>query len=253
MVKLLEIKRFLDETFADLAPQDFSNNGLQLDSGVADVRKVAFAVDACQKTFDMAVANGAQLLFVHHGFSWGGGIKYLNGYTGRRVATMMQGGVSLYACHLPLDMHPVLGNNAVLCRMLDLKLVKPFFTYHGENIGLRGYLPKQMELSEIASVMDEKLHAKSRFFAAADKPMATIGIVSGGGDDAIDECASLGIDCLLTGEFRHQCYHPAMEMGVSVIASGHYATETTGVKTVMKLISANFDVETVFLDAPTGL
>ena len=70
MVKLLDIKRFLDETFVGLAPQDFSNNGLQLDSGVADVRKMAFAVDACQKTFDMAVSSGAQLLFVHHGFSW---------------------------------------------------------------------------------------------------------------------------------------------------------------------------------------
>ena len=253
MVKLLDIKRFLDETFLGLAPQDFSNNGLQLDAGVADVRKMAFAVDACQKTFDMAAASNAQLLFVHHGFSWGGGIKYLNGYTGRRVATLMQGGVSLYACHLPLDMHPVHGNNAVLCRMLDLQDAKPFFAYHGENIGFCGSLPKPMELSEIASIMDEKLHAKSRFFAAADRPMATIGIVSGGGDDAIDECASLGIDCLLTGEFRHQCYHPAMEMGVSVIASGHYATETTGVKAVMELIAANFDVETIFLDVPTGL
>ena len=211
MVKLPEIKRFLDETFACLAPQDFSNNGLQLDSGVADVRKMAFAVDACQKTFDMAAASGVQLLFVHHGFSWGGGIKYLNGYTGRRVATLMQGGVSLYACHLPLDMHPVHGNNAVLCRLLDLLDVKPFFAYHGENIGFYGRLPKAMKLSEIASIMDEKLQANSRVFAAADKPMTTVGIVSGGGDDAIDECASLGIDCLLTGEFRHQCYHPAME------------------------------------------
>ncbi|MBR4372131.1 MAG: Nif3-like dinuclear metal center hexameric protein, partial [Victivallales bacterium] len=161
MVKLLEIKRFLDETFAGLAPQDFSNNGLQLDAGMTDVRKMAFAVDACQKTFDMAVANGAQLLFVHHGFSWGGGIKYLNGYTGRRVATMMAGGVSLYACHLPLDMHPVHGNNAVLCRMLDLQDVKPFFAYHGENIGFCGRLPKPMELSEIASILVVKLHTKS--------------------------------------------------------------------------------------------
>ena len=253
MVKLLDIKRFLDETFEGLVSQDFSNNGLQVDSGVENIKKIAFAVDACQKTFEMASDCGAQLLFVHHGLSWGGGVKYLNGYTGRRVAALMLGGVSLYACHLPLDMHPAHGNNAVLCRMLDLQDIKPFFAYHGENIGFCGRLPKSMELSEIASIMDEKLHTKSRFFAAADKPMATIGIVSGGGDDAIDECASLGIDCLLTGEFRHQCYHPAMEMSVSVIASGHYATETTGVKAVMELIAANFDVETIFLDVPTGL
>ncbi len=253
MVKLLDIKRFLDETFLGLAPQDFSNNGLQLDAGVADVRKIAFAVDACQKTFDMAVASGAQLLFVHHGFSWGGGVKYLNGITGKRVATLMKSGISLYASHLPLDAHPVYGNNAVLARMLDLQDVKPFFAYHGTNIGCYGRLPKPMELSEIALIIDEKLQANSRVFAAADKPMTTIGIVSGGGDDAIDECASLGIDCLLTGEFRHQCYHPAMEMGVSVIASGHYATETTGVKAIMELIAANFDVETIFLDVPTGL
>ncbi len=253
MAKLNDITHFLDETFAGLAPQDFSNNGLQLDAGVADVRKIAFAVDVCQKTFDMAVASGAQLLFVHHGFSWGGGVKYLNGITGKRVATLMKSGISLYASHLPLDAHPVYGNNAVLARMLDLQDVKPFFSYHGTNIGCYGRLPKPMELSEIASIIDEKLQANSRVFSVADKLMTTIGIVSGGGDDAIDECASLGIDCLLTGEFRHQCYHPAMEMGVSVIASGHYATETTGVKAIMELIATNFDVETIFLDAPTGL
>ena len=253
MVTLLDIKRFLDETFEGLVSQDFSNNGLQVDSGVESIKKIAFAVDACQKTFDIAVASGAQLLFVHHGFSWGGGVKYLNGITGKRVATLMKSGISLYASHLPLDAHSVYGNNAVLARMLDLQDVKPFFSYHGTNIGCYGCLPKPMELSEIASIMDEKLQANSRVFAAADKPMTTVGIVSGGGDDAIDECASLGIDCLLTGEFRHQCYHPAMEMGVSVIASGHYATETTGVKAVMELIAANFDVETIFLDVPTGL
>ena len=253
MAKLKDITHFLDETFAGLVSQDFSNNGLQVDSGVEDIKKIAFAVDACQKTFEMASDCGAQLLFVHHGLSWGGGVKYLNGITGKRVATLMKSGISLYASHLPLDAHPEYGNNAVLARMLDLQDVKPFFSYHGTNIGCYGRLPKPMELFEIASIIDEKLQTNSRVFAAADKPTTTIGIVSGGGDDAIDECASLGIDCLLTGEFRHQCYHPAMEMGVSVIASGHYATETTGVKAIMELIAANFDVETIFLDAPTGL
>ena len=253
MVKLLDIKRFLDETFEGLVSQDFSNNGLQVDSGVEDIKKIAFAVDACQKTFDMAADCGAQLLFVHHGFSWGGGVKYLNGITGKRVATLIKSGISLYASHLPLDAHPMYGNNAVLARMLDLQDVKPFFAYHGTNIGCYGRLPQATELSRIASVMDEKLHARSCVFTAADKPITTIGIVSGGGDDAIYECAELGIDCLLTGEFRHQYYHDTMELGISVVASGHYATETTGVSAIMELIAANFDVETEFLDVPTGL
>ena len=253
MAKLKDITHFLDETFAGLVSQDFSNNGLQVDSGVEDIKKIAFAVDACQKTFEMAADCGAQLLFVHHGLSWGGGVKYLNGITGKRVATLMKSGISLYASHLPLDAHSVYGNNAVLARMLDLQDVKPFFSYHGTNIGCYGRLPQATELSRIASVMDEKLHARSCVFTAINKPMTTVGVVSGGGDDAINECTELGIDCLLTGEFRHQCFHPAMEMGVSVIASGHYATETTGVSAIMELIAANFDVETEFLDVPTGL
>ena len=253
MAKLKDITHFLDETFAGLVSQDFSNNGLQVDSGVEDIKCVAFAVDACQWSCRTAQKCKAQLLFVHHGLSWGGGVKYINGFIGQRVALLMKGGVSLYACHLPLDAHPVYGNNAVLARMLDLQDVKPFYDYHGAKIGCYGQLPRKVRVEKIASVIKDKLGVVSRIFSEDCNPKKTVGVVSGGGDGAIYECAELGINCLLTGEFRHQYFHDAMEMELSIIAAGHYATETTGVSAIMELIGKTFDIETCFLDHPTEL
>ena len=253
MAKLKDITHFLDETFEGLVSQDFSNNGLQVDSGVEDITKVEVAVDASLWACDRAGYRDAQLLFVHHGLSWGGGIKYINGFIGQRVAMLIQGGVSLYASHLPLDAHPVYGNNAVLARMIDLQDVKPFYDYHGSNIGFYGRLPKTMEPDELSEVVDGKLETKSRLFSENYREMTTVGVVSGDGGDANYECGKLGIDCLLTGEFRHQYYHDAMEMDISVIAAGHYVTETTGVKEIALLLEKTFGLDTGFMDHPTEL
>lgn len=251
-MRLEQVLGLYNELFAGLADGDYSNNGVQV-QGKDEVTKIAFAVDACLATFERAVEVGADMLFVHHGISWGGGLKRLDGYTAKRLSLLFQNRVTLYAQHLPLDMHPEIGNNAVLASMLGVSDRQPFFDYHGQAIGYSGTLETAMSASELAGLLGKQLGVPVSVPVDCGKAIRRVGIVSGGGDDAIFEAAERGLDCLVTGEFRHQQYHPALELGVSVIAGGHYATETTGPRAMCEWTQARVDVPCVFLDVPTGL
>lgn len=248
-----EICSYLSDLFAACKHQDHSNNGLQVE-GQSDIRKIAFAVDACQLVFDLAVERQAQMLIVHHGISWGGGIKRITACHSRRLKTLLGAGLSLVAYHLPLDAHPEIGNNAVLAKLLGVNERQPFFAYDGEAIGFCGTLSHPATLEALAHILERDLLGNCLLLPATENPSITrLGIVSGGGADAIDECAQLGLDCLITGEVAHQHVHYARELGISVIAGGHYATETTGIKALQKRISEQFPVACEFIDCPTGL
>jgi len=254
MPTLTQVCQFLDDLFKPLACHDHSNNGLQVE-GRSDVRTIAFAVDACLLSFQQAAQANADLLVVHHGLSWGHGFQRLTDRNARRFRQLFASGLSLYACHLPLDAHPQYGNNAVLADMLNLQDRKPFFNYDGLDIGFYGTLPKPLTAEDLAVFLNEKLHTNTTIVkapGAPETPVTRLGIVSGGGAEAVDDCAKLGLDVLLTGEIGHQDIHSAWENQVTVLAAGHYATETTGVSALKKLLAEKFSVETVFLDIPTG-
>ena len=251
-MKLEQLLELYDDVYHGLATDDVSNNGLQVEAS-SDIHKVAFAVDACLDTFEKAAKEGADLLFVHHGLSWGGGLKLLDGYTAKRLSVLFENHLSLYAQHLPMDMHPVMGNNAILADILQLQERSAFFHWHGQIIGFSGILPQPMTPAGIARIINDALGTRSAIPVDGHQPIRSIGIVSGGGDDAIFECARLQLDALLTGEFKPMFYHPATELGVSVIAAGHYATETTGPRAIMKYTQQHTELECVFIDSPTGL
>ena len=251
-----ELTNFLDSLFADYKVQDYSNNGLQVE-GKETVRKAAFAVDACLETFERAAQTGAEFLFCHHGLSWGGGIPYLTGIHARRLQTLLTNGVSLYAMHLPLDAHQTVGNNAQLANLVGLspEMRRPFAEYHGLQIGFYGNYIQHVELEKITNILNSSLSTTCRVLDFRNgKPIRSIAIVSGGGDSSLEEAAALPVDVFLTGEFLHQRYHIAKELGVSVIIAGHYATETTGPKAVMNAVRLKFpDLPVEWLDVPTGL
>ncbi len=254
MVNRTELVNFLDKTL-DLKSfkADVSNNGLQVE-GCEKIERVIFGVDACQELFDTAVETKSQFILVHHGISWGGGIKRWTGTDAKRFATLFNNGISLYAVHLPLDAHAVYGNNAVLADMTGLLDRKPFFEYDGMYIGFSGTLPETATLEEIAAIYAENLEVDPILRGEASKKISRIGIVSGGGGtDAVISAKEAGCDLLVTGEMCHTMHHLALELDVAVIALGHYASETTGPLAMQKLIGETFDVETLFAEIPTGL
>jgi dinuclear metal center YbgI/SA1388 family protein len=246
-----ELVEYLDELLEVGAIEDRSNNGLQVE-GAETVERVAFAVDAGLAAFQDAVAAGAQMLVVHHGLFWSDPIM-VTGIQRRRLQTLLDADVSLYGVHLPLDMHAELGNNAVLARWLDLRDLAPYGQYKGRPLIVTGSLPEEMTLDAFARRVEEMLGEPVIQVWPFGRPrVRRIGIVSGGAGFLLGEVAESGVDVYFTGEVSHSIYHQAQELGLNVVFGGHYATETVGLKALAQHLEEKFDLETVFLDLPTG-
>ena len=218
-MKFEKITDWIAKTLDVASFDDVSNNGVQIARRGEDVKKLAFAVDASAASVADAVAAGAQLLVVHHGISWGGGIRRLDGGVYNVVKTAMDADLALYAVHLPLDAHPKYGNNFELARYLGLKNLKPAFTYHGRPIGVTGMLPNGKK----------------------------VGVCSGGGGSFAAEAQALCCDLFITGEADWGETIAAENIGMSMICAGHYQTETFGVKALAAAMKKALKVDTVFL------
>lgn len=181
---------------------DVSNNGVQIETS-ADVKTVAVAVDASLNSVKRAAAAGAELLIVHHGLSWGGGIKRLTGGIYRVVKAAIDANLAVYVCHLPLDAHPTLGNNAGLAKELGLKNLKPAFSYHGNVIGFVGRKGREL-----------------------------VGVCSGGAGEFAEEAKKLGCARFITGEASWGEVIAAENCGMTMECRGHYETEVYGVRAV---------------------
>ena len=218
-MKLHKIAAWLDKTLAVQSFDDVSNNGLQLADPDADVAKAAFAVDASVRAVRAAAAKGAGLLVVHHGISWGGGIRRVSGGMYRVVKAAVEGGVAIYTCHLPLDAHAKYGNNFRLARYLGLKRLKRAFSYHGNIIGVTGY----------------NAHGRK------------IGVCSGGAGEFAEEAKRLGCDLFVTGEASWGEKIAAENAGIEMVCAGHYDTEVFGVRALCAAVRRGLGLETVDL------
>ena len=219
-MKLKTITDWLDRTLALAAFDDVSNNGLQIARTDERVRKVAFAVDASVKSVKAAAAAGADLLVVHHGISWGGGIRRLTGAEYAVVKAALAADLALYAAHLPLDANRRFGNNWELARYLKLRRVTPAFSYRGNVIGVIGF----------------NAHGRK------------IGICSGGAGEFAADAKALGCDVFVTGEASWGEKIAAENLGMPMVCAGHYATETFGVRALAKGLARALKVKTVFLE-----
>ncbi|MBR2374104.1 MAG: Nif3-like dinuclear metal center hexameric protein [Lentisphaeria bacterium] len=252
---LTELAAFLNKELNLAAfPGDCSNNGIQVE-GDSEVTKAVFAVDASLESIEYAEDVKADFLFVHHGISWGGGFRRITGIDAKRIGLLLNSGITLYAAHLPLDAHPELGNNAGLCKILGLRSIEPFCEIDGANIGFTGSLSRGTAVETLVKKLKNALDfPECNYYGDPDLKARKIAVVSGGcSEEVLTQAAAAEAELLLTGEFKHQLYHPAREMGLNIIAAGHYATETVGPKAVMEKVGSLFDVEVEFADFPTGL
>ena len=246
-----ELVTYLDSYLQVKAIEDSSSNGLQVE-GAAKVTRLAFAVDAGVAAFEGARAAGAQMLVVHHGLYWSKPVL-VTGIHRRRLAALLDANLSLYASHLPLDFHEEVGNNATLARWLNLQQAAPFGDYKGHPAGVAGQLPKACSLAQFVAEAEASLgEPVVRVWAFGPDTVRRIGVVSGGAGFLVGEAAKADVDVYLTGEVSHNVYHDAQELGLNVVYGGHYATETAGLKALAEHLSERFDLETVFLDLPTG-
>jgi dinuclear metal center YbgI/SA1388 family protein len=246
-----QIQRYLDDylRIGQVADSPEALNGLQVDHD-GQVTRLAAAVDACQATIDRAADLGAELLLVHHGLFWGG-LERLTGRHGRRVRRLMNSGIALYSAHMPLDLHPEIGNNAVLADRLGVKGRDWFGDYKGERLGVSGTL--SISRNDLVERVGTIVGSTPRTLDHGPEMVSRVGIISGGGGDMIAQARAVGVDTFITGEGQHHSYFDAEEWSLNVVFAGHYATETLGVKALAEHISAKFNVPWDFLDHPTGM
>ena len=248
-MKLEKILAWLDKTLKVADFDDVSNNGLQIERSEvggqrSEVKVVAFAVDASVRAVEAAAKAGAQLLVVHHGISWGGGIKRLTGGVGNVVRAAQKANLAIAAYHLPLDAHPTLGNNAQLAKLLGLKRVEPAFSYHGNVIGLIGNcLISRLSDCLISLGVDPKIRQSQ----IKKSKNVLVGICSGGAGEFAEEAKNLGCDLYLTGEASWGDVIAAENCGMRMICAGHYETEVFGVRALSKALEKALKVKVVDL------
>ena len=251
-MRLDTLVSYLDEYLRvpdEVADAPEALNGLQV-ANSGEITRLAAAVDMCEATARLAAEQHADCLLVHHGLFWGG-LRPLTGPAYRRVAGLIKNNIALYSAHLPLDRHPQVGNNAVLARLLEIKIRGEFGSYHGAPLGVWGeYSGKRDELSWS---LTKALGTAPRLLPFGPERVQRVGIVTGAGGSMIPQAAAAGLDTYVSGEGQHWTFFDAEELGINVFYAGHYATETVGVKALAEHVSKKFDLPWVFLDHPTGL
>jgi dinuclear metal center YbgI/SA1388 family protein len=250
-VPLAQIAAYCDEYLALTEFQDWAGaaNGLQVQND-GSVTRLAAAVDGSLATVRLAAEAGANLLLVHHGLFWGP----THPWTGKKyelLQTLLNRNLAVYSAHLPLDAHPVVGNNAQLCRALGFKRLERFFETKGQPIGYSS--PTRISRDELVARVAQATGSAPTVIPGGPNLCRKVGVVTGGAGDELKQAAAEGVDTFVTGEGRHWTYALAEEVGLNVIYAGHYATETFGVKALAAHLARRFRLPWVFLDHPTGL
>lgn len=262
MITLAEIVRYLDEYLRIREVPDEPNavNGLQVENA-GQVGRIVAAVDASLDSITQVQRSGSggeapqgpTLLLVHHGLFWEGNVP-LTGRRFRRVRALLDQDTALYSAHIPLDVHPEVGNNVVLAARLGIGINGWFGAYRGIPIGVWGESPDHLRHRDaLASCLREMLDGDARVIPGGPTEVRRIGIVTGGAGTMIAAARDAGLDTFVTGEGPHHTYFDAMECGVNVIYAGHYATEQVGVQALAAHLATRFTLPWEFHHHPTGL
>ena len=261
-VSLNDLVTYLDRYLkvADIPDAPTAVNGLQV-ANRGKIGRVIAAVDVSQAAIDgiiegyrAATAAGSDeappMLLVHHGLFWDGTFA-VTGRRYQRLKALLDADIALYGAHIPLDVHPEVGNNAVLARDLGLANPFPYDDYKGVPLGVAG--DKAMPREELVAWVEQRLGTSARLIPGGPEVTRRIGIITGAAGSRILTARAAGCDTFLTGEGMHHTYFDAMEFGVNVIYAGHYATEQVGVQALARHLSDTFGLPWEFRDHPTGM
>jgi dinuclear metal center YbgI/SA1388 family protein len=251
MASLSDIVSYTDRflRIRDVGDWDNALNGLQVENS-GRVTRIGAAVDVSTRVLTEAAEQDVDLLIVHHGLFWPG-LQPVRDALRRQLRIAFENDIALYSAHLPLDIHPRLGNNAQLVAAIGLKSARPFLEEKGQPVGLK--IRVSLSRSELVSKLQKALNVPVKGFGLGPKRTRAIGVVTGGAGSEIYRMAEEGIDTFITGEAPHWAALAAEELGVNLLLGGHYATEVFGVKALAGHLSKRFRVPWQFIDCPTGL
>lgn len=247
MVQLSELTEYLDRLLMPGRFRDYTSNGLQVE-GRGGVERLIGGVTASLALIEAAVERRADALLVHHGYFWKNEDPCIRGMKRQRIAALLGNGISLLAYHLPLDAHPVYGNNAQLARLLGIEVTGVLDADADPPITLRGELPEALRPADLARRIGDALGREPLHIPGDDRSIRTLGWCTGAAQDYIEYAVAAGVDAYISGEVSERTTHVAREAGVHYFAAGHHATERGGVQALGAHLAGKFDLEYQFID-----
>lgn len=231
------------------APQikDYCPNGLQVE-GRNDVRKIITGVTACQALIDAAVDKQADAILVHHGFFWKSESDVITGMKRQRIQTLLREDINLYGYHLPLDIHPELGNNAQLAQHLGIRLRRGLEPWDKFSVAMVGKFDEPLTPAALSQRIEDVLGRAPLHINANVELISKVGICTGGGQSYLGLAAEQGLDAFISGEISESSVHTAREMGIEYYAAGHHATERYGVQALGNWLQSEHGLEVEFID-----
>ncbi|EAQ99008.1 dinuclear metal center protein, YbgI family [Congregibacter litoralis KT71] len=246
-VALQDLVRHCDTTLESPRFRDYCPNGLQVE-GRAQVVRLAAAVTANQSVLEAAIAWEADALIVHHGYFWRGEAPEVVGMKRRRLKTLLDSDMSLLAYHLPLDAHPVLGNNARWGQLLGFQDVEPLDREDPQSVGNIGKLASPMSLDAVAAQVQALTDREPLVIGDGQAAIEQVAWCTGAAQGYIDKAAAAGVQLYISGEISEPTVHTARELGIAYMAAGHHATERYGVQALAASLAERFDLEWSFID-----
>jgi dinuclear metal center YbgI/SA1388 family protein len=244
-----EFELLLNQTLSPNRFKDYAPNGLQVE-GKKEINRVVTGVTACQALIDAAIEHKADAIFVHHGYFWKNETPQIVGMKYRRISALIKHDINLYGYHLPLDAHPVLGNNAGLADAIGLlnRTGLQSGVAIEESIGVVGELKEPVSVSVFRAMVEKAVEREVLFECVGDRKIHRVALCTGGAQGYIEQAIDAGADVYITGEVSEQTIHIAREMGIHFIAAGHHATERFGVKSMAAFLSEECGLDAVFID-----
>lgn len=242
-----ELQTYLNALLNSHQIKDYCPNGLQVE-GKSTISKIVTGVTACQALVDRAVDEKADALLVHHGYFWKGEPAEVTGMKKRRLRQLLTHDINLFAYHLPLDVHPKLGNNAQLARLMGWQFEGSVDPSDSSCPLVTGVLPNAVSCDEFASLLEQRLERPLVCRVDSFKKIKTVAWCTGGGQGFIDRASQLGVDAFITGEVSEPTVHSAREQGIAFFAAGHHATERYGAKALGEHLADQFKLDVQFID-----
>ncbi|WP_196160147.1 Nif3-like dinuclear metal center hexameric protein [Reinekea sp. G2M2-21] len=240
-----ELQAYLSELLDVSNISDYCPNGLQVE-GCEHIERIVTGVTASQRLIEEAIAHNAQAILVHHGYFWKGENPVITGIKKSRIATLLEHDMSLFAYHLPLDIHPSFGNNVQLANTMG-------WTIEGDlpgAVGLLGQVDGAETGASLRRKLSEVLNYDVLHIGEDSDDIESIAWCTGSADNYLQAAIDAGVDAFVSGEISEPTVHLAVESGVHYFAAGHHATERGGVKALGDHLAKQFDLDVQFIDLP---
>ncbi|WP_178089461.1 Nif3-like dinuclear metal center hexameric protein [Rheinheimera lutimaris] len=247
MIDRDQLVEFLNTELQSEKIRDYCPNGLQVE-GKARIARLVTGVTASQALLDAAVAVNADAILVHHGYFWKNETASVTGIKKKRLQTLLCHDINLLAYHLPLDVHPRLGNNAQLGHLLKAQNITAVATAEPNGVLMQGELVQAAPVQQLAAGLEQVLGRQVLLHAAGSLAVSKLAWCTGGGQGYIEQAAAAGAQLFISGEVSEQTIHLSRELGIHFIAAGHHATERYGVKALGEFIAQQFALDVQFID-----